>query len=72
MNKKLTRIKLRLIEKLLLIKEEGLLQQYEMLLNQSVLQNRAENSITAIVEEQTISLNRFQTNNKKFLKNNAS
>lgn len=64
--------KLGLIEKLMQIKEEGILQQYENLLKQAHLQYRAEKSIKAIEEGQTITLSTFQANNKEWLNNKAS
>ncbi|MBE7441380.1 MAG: hypothetical protein KF732_01010 [Flavobacteriales bacterium] len=64
--------KLVLIERLMQIKEEGILQQYEKLLKQAHLQYRAEESIKAIEDGQLISLNSFQSNNAEWLNNKAS
>lgn len=64
--------KLGLIERLMQINEEEILQQYESLLKQAHLQYRAETSIKAIEEGQTITLSTFQANNKKWLSNKSS
>ena len=64
--------KLVLIERLMQIKEEGILQQYEKLLKQAHLQYRAEESIKAIEDGQLISLNTFQSNNAEWLNNKVS
>lgn len=63
--------KLGLIERLMQINEEEILQQYENLLKETHLQYRAEKSIKAIEEGQTITLSTFQANNKKWLKKNS-
>lgn len=64
--------KLVLIERLVQIKEEGILQQYENLLKQAHLQYRAEESIKAIEEKQLVKLNTFQSNNTEWLNNKVS
>ena len=64
--------KLVLIERLMQIKEEKVLQQYENLLKQAHLQYRAEESIKAIEEGQIVTLNAFETENKEWLNNGTS
>ena len=61
--------KLGLIERLMQIKEEGILKQYENLLKQAHLQYRAEESIKAIEDGQTITLSVFKTENEEWLNN---
>ncbi|PJA09673.1 MAG: hypothetical protein COX70_01180 [Flavobacteriales bacterium CG_4_10_14_0_2_um_filter_32_8] len=64
--------KLGLIEKLMQIKEEGILKQYENLLKQAHLQYRAEESIKAIEDGQTITLSVFKTENEEWLNNSTT
>jgi len=64
--------KLGLIEKLMQIKEEGILKQYETLLKQAHLQYRAEESIKAIEDGQTVTLSVFKTENEEWLNNSTT
>ena len=54
------------------IKEEGILKQYENLLKQAHLQYRAEESIKAIEDGQTITLSVFKTENEEWLNNSTT
>ena len=64
--------KLGLIERLMQIKEEGILKQYENLLKQAHLQYRAEESIKAIEDGQTVTFSVFKTENEEWLNNSTT
>lgn len=59
--------KLVLIERLMQIKEEDVLQQYEKLLEQAQLQARADDSLKAIDNGQVISLEAFNSSNQSWI-----
>jgi len=59
--------KLVLIERLMQIKEEDVLQQYERLLEQAQLQSRANDSLKAIDNGQVISLEAFNSSNQSWI-----
>ncbi len=64
--------KLDLIERVMQIREESILKNYEDLLTQAELQSRTDESIKAIQVGEVISIDEFNNSNKKWLKKNAT
>lgn len=64
--------KLDLIERVMQIREESILKNYEDLLTLAELQSRTDESIKAIQVGEVISIDEFNHSNKKWLKKNAT
>jgi hypothetical protein len=64
--------KLDLIERVMQIREESILKNYEDLLTQAELQSRTDESLKAIQVGEVISIDEFNNSNKQWLKKNST
>jgi len=68
----LSRKKLDLIERVMQIREESILKNYEDLLTQAELQSRTDESLKAIQVGEVISIDEFNNSNKQWFKKNST